>query len=120
MGYMVHHTIIVTGDGRESWMEPGRATIEDAHAFAVACAGRHDGVCGVSALIDTSTNGYRSFMVAPDGSKDGWNTSDKGNNTRAEIVAWLRTIGGFDFAEVQFGDEEGDNRLLAHNADGVE
>jgi hypothetical protein len=35
-------------------------------------------------------NSTRSFLVAPDGSKEGWEESDKGDQRREEFVEWLR------------------------------
>jgi hypothetical protein len=62
MGYMRHHAIIVT-----SWK---RELLEQAHARAVELG------MSVSEVTGEVTNSYRSFLVAPDGSKEGWDTSD--------------------------------------------
>lgn len=116
MGYMVHHAIIVTGSGREDYTPDDRHSVEDAHGFATATAARL-GACEVTDLTSRSTNGYRSFMVAPDGSKAGWNTSDEGDSTRSLIIEWLRASSGFfSWAEVQYGDEGADNRVTDHDA----
>lgn len=121
MGYMVHHALIVTGHGRDSHTPLDWATAEDAHAAAVEIAQRF-GACEVTALTAHATNGYRSFMIAPDGSKAGWSNSDNGDQTRAEMVAWLRDkarSGWFSWAVVRFGDEGGDNGLEEHDNDGA-
>lgn len=116
MGYMVHHALVVTGSARSDYMPADRQTVEDAHEFARATADRLC-ACEVTDLTAESTNGYRSFMVAPDGSKAGWATSDDGDATRSDIIDWLRASSGFfSWAEVQYGDEEADNRVTDHDA----
>lgn len=120
MGYMVHHAIVVTGMKRSEWMSPEWLCAEDAHAFALEAAARNGGACEVTPLTPESTNGYRSFMVAPDGSKEGWATSAEGDETRREIIEWLRSNGAFSFAEIKYGDEECRNALLAHDGETVE
>lgn len=119
MGYMVHHALIVTGIARDSYSSPEWVLVDEAHAAAVEIAGRH-GACEVTSLTPFATNGYRSFVVAPDGSKAGWTESGRGDATRAELIAWLRKNRGWlSWAEVRFGDEGCDNGLEAHDADGV-
>jgi hypothetical protein len=116
MGYMVHHALIVTGSPREDYTPADRHSIEDAHRFAVVTAQRLQ-ACEVTELTALSTNHYRSFMVAPDGSKEGWATSTDGDVTRSEIIEWLRASNGFfSWAEVQYGDDGGDNRLTSHDS----
>jgi hypothetical protein len=56
--------------------------------------------------------------VAPDGSKEGWDNSNTGDEQRAELVAWLESqryddgSTSLDYAEVQFGDDDNDARIL--------
>ena len=98
MGYMSHHAIVVTSAfyGR----------IRDAHAEAVRLG------CDVTPITPAVINGYRSFLIAPDGSKEGWDASEAGNARRESFIQWMRdryVDGGtyLDWAEVNFGD--GDN-----------
>lgn len=76
MGTMIHHAIVVT-----SW---GDYT-ERARAEAIRCCGDEH----VSAMMPRLLNDYSSFLVAPDGSKEGWPDSDQGEARRATFVAWL-------------------------------
>ncbi|AIK69270.1 hypothetical protein PBI_MINERVA_61 [Mycobacterium phage Minerva] len=98
MGYMRHHAIVVT-----SW---DQKLLAEAHAKAVEL-----GAC-VSPLVDGRINMYQSFLVAPDGSKEGWDTSDEGDAQREALVEWLDAQCYDDdstclsWVEVQFGDEE--------------
>lgn len=98
MGYMCHHAIVVT-----SWQHD---LLEQARAKAVELG------MSVSEITPEVTNGYRSFFVAPDGSKEGWDTSDNGDAARDALVAWLDAQRYDDdstplaWVEIQFGDEE--------------
>ena len=77
MGYTVHHTISVT-----SW-NPDH--LREAHTFAVSVG------ASVSAIVDGAINGVATFVVAPDGSKEGWEASAAGDAQRQSIKAWLRS-----------------------------
>lgn len=74
MGWIRHHGIVVTGCG---------AHIEVAHAQAVSIFPE------VSALIGGRMNGYESFFIPPDGSKEGWKDSQDGDGERDKFIAWL-------------------------------
>jgi len=76
MGYMCHHHIVVISFHEKD--------IKKAHA-------RAKDKCGdvVTEILMTPINGYRFFMVGPDGSKEGWSASDKGDKSRENFVDWL-------------------------------
>ncbi len=107
MGYMRHHAILVT-----TWKEEYAAA---AHEVAE----RH---CkSVSPVQESAINGYLSFAVFPDGSKEGWDESEEGDKGRAGLIAWLdsqRHSDGsspFDWVEVQYGDDKRDTLVCAHS-----
>ena len=106
MGYMRHHAIIVT-----SW---DTARLQEAHEAARERLGEE-----VSEIVPSRMNGYGSFLVAPDGSKEGWADSDDGEAQRDAFVAWLNDeswedgSSPFDWVLVQFGDEDEDQRVVA-------
>jgi len=112
MGYNRNHAIVVT-----SWKED---SIIAAHTRAVE---QFADIAPVSPLTDEVTNGYRSFFVAPDGSKEGWAPSDRGDKAREQYIDWLRHqayddgSSALDWVEVDFG---GDDRDILHvrDADG--
>lgn len=97
MGYMRHNAIVVTSYQHE--------LLEQAHAVAVGLG------MSVSVITSEVTNGYRSFLVAPDGSKEGWYQSDIGDEQRAKLAAWLTGQAYEDgstpieWVEVQFADD---------------
>lgn len=77
MGYTIHHTISVTS--------PIANLLHEAHAFATSTG------ASVSEIVLGTVNGVASFLVAPDGSKEGWQASDHGDEQRERIKAWLRS-----------------------------
>lgn len=111
MGYMRHHAIIVTGDMD---YRP--------HEF-IAARERAKTLFGptlVSPIIDSPINGYRSFLIAPDGSKEGWEESDRGDGARDQFKEWLRRERIFlDWVEVQYGDDEGVAKIVAHSREAL-
>ena len=78
MGYIPHHAIIVTAETR---------TIGLFHAQAVATFA--DTCAKVTEPTEAGMNATSSFLVAPDGSKEGWEDSDKGDAARAAFIAYL-------------------------------
>lgn len=74
MGYMAHHAIVVT-----TWKNE---LIQEAHNRAVSLCMNTSSICQIT------TNGYYSFFIPTDGSKEGWPESDKGDARRAEFKKW--------------------------------
>ena len=104
MGYIRHHAIVVSG-----W--------DSAHAV-VAQKKATSLFKWVSPVSPAHTNGYCSFFVPPDGSKEGWNTSTEGDENRKAFINWLRDNDRYlDWVEVQYGDDEGFSTVLAHSDD---
>ena len=116
MGYMRHHMIVVTTyDDR---------LIQQAHTKATEIFGRPERVgvhMAVTPIVVSAVNQYYSFFVPTDGSKEGWSDSDDGDQNRAEFITWLESqryedqSSPFKWAEVQYGDEQRDNRVLHHD-----
>ena len=67
-----------------------------------------------SDLHTSGVNGYFTFMVPPDGSKRDRPEADEGERLRSELIAWMQYHPDylFEWAEVQYGDDEDDNRML--------
>lgn len=101
MGYHRHHAIVVTSFHDRY--------IEVAHAEAERV---FEGTAPVTPITAAAVNGFRSFLVAPDGSKEGWADSDRGDAAREQFVAWLRGAGNdgiyVSWVEVNFGGDDGD------------
>lgn len=105
MGYMRHHAIVVTGPDTRA---------EIAHVEARKRFDRRF----LTDLTDVAVNGYRSFLVAPDGSKEGWPESADGDARRAEFIAYLRGQ-SLGWVEVQFDDDERETKIITCNDDGA-
>ena len=78
MGYMRHDAIVVT-----SWESEA---IEEAAAKARECGLEVLGPSGVA------TNGIRTLLVCPDGSKEGWEESDAFDAKRAKYLEYLNGV----------------------------
>lgn len=109
MGYMRHHAIVVTGSYGEH--------IFAAHSEALDILGSEQ----VSPVSDKAINSHRSFCVFPDGSKEGWDDSDRGDDNRGEFIRYLDGLRYDDgssplrWVEVQFGDDERETKVTAHS-----
>lgn len=121
MGYMRLNAMVVT-----SWDSD---LIQEAHRVAheifdeiVTPFGVSPIAC-VTEVTPETVNGYRSFLIAPDGSKEGWGHSDKGDDARAQFAGWLHEqayrdgSNALSWVEVFFGD---DNRKVGIVRDGDE
>lgn len=107
MGYIRHHAILVT-----SW---NSEDIGKALAMVLEIFG------DVPSVIESEINGYHSFFIPPDGSKEGWAESDDGDECRNKFINWIKDQAHKDgsnnirFAEVLYGDDEGKAEVERHN-----
>jgi hypothetical protein len=107
MGYMCHHAIIVT--------TYDDVKAQEAHTKALELGMQ------VSPVIVSHTNGYLTFLISPDGSKEGWETSDQGDRNRKQFIDWMNSKRYSDnssalmWVEVQYGDDNGDTRIVSHS-----
>ena len=108
MGYMRHHAIVITG-----WQAKN---VEEAALEAERLG------CICSRVVASEINGYLSFAIFPDGSKEGWSESDDGDARRNALIEWMRerseAKGGshyLDWVEVQYGDDNGVTRIVRHS-----
>lgn len=102
MGYMRHDAIIAT-----SWNSNHlKAAHEKAEELGLE----------VSEIVEGRMNHENSFLIAPDGSKEGWQDSDNGDTQRARWKGWMRAQKNMwvDWAHVSFG---GDDPQDAHLVD---
>lgn len=106
MGYIRHNAIVVT-----SWRS---ADIEAAANYAASIGLL---VIGPS---DEVVNGYRTLLVCPDGSKEGWNESNDGDRRRCDFRIWLDKRGHEDggnpleWVEVAYGYDDGNASVEFH------
>jgi hypothetical protein len=97
MGAIIHQAVVVTA------CDPWAKT---AHTKAVRLCGKDH----VTELGPALTNGFRSFLVIPDGSKEGWIESDVGAEHREAFVNWLNRqrygdgSSPYDWVLVEYGE----------------
>ena len=110
MGDIKHHAIIVT-----SWDE---VLIFNANKKAIEV---FEDIASVTEITKPTINSYASFLIAPDGSKEGWDHSYQGDSLRNDFIKWLESqcyddgSTALEYAEVQFGDTYNINMLLRHS-----
>ena len=106
MGYIAHDAVIVTVSdyvyGRE--MDP-RPKLE---AFRASLPEEWRPL--IIGPVPSLTNGYDTYVFLPDGSKEGWDTSDQGDKYREEFLAIFspRYDDGsspFDWVELTYGGD---------------
>lgn len=106
MGYMRHDAIVVT-----SWKSEA---IEEAAAKARECGLE---VIGPSGVV---TNGIRTLLVCPDGSKEGWDESDKFDGKRAKFLEYLNGVRYEDsssclsWVALAYGSDDSEAVVTAH------
>ena len=101
MGYIKHHAIVVT-----SW-EGDR--LEKARNVAKKFG------CNVTNIVGPLGNGYCTFTVVPDGSKEGWATSDEGDEARENFKAWMvanHDGNWWEWVEVAFGTDDANATII--------
>lgn len=108
MGYMRHHAIVVT-----SWK---KELIQEAHDKAKEI---FNGTA--TEILQSTMNGYLSFFIATDGSKEGWNDSNLGDLRRKRFINWCKKqvhedgSSSLNWAELFYGDDEDKARIVNHN-----
>lgn len=103
MGYIRHHGIAITG-----WKDEH---IKQAHKVALKVFGDN-----VTEILSEQTNGYKSFFIGPDGSKEGWDESDSNDEKRAIFITWVSNSKLYvKYCEFFYGDDEGQSEVVSHN-----
>ncbi len=115
MGYIKHHTIVVTGRQDEYLKEAHQKAKEIFEKnFEDESCKKYFASRLVSNLIQGLANKQGSFFIAPDGSTEGWPTSDNCKNARKEFLDWLQeTDNSCDYVEVIFGGDDEYERIVS-------
>lgn len=106
MGYVAHNAIVVT-----SWdLKALTAAYDQAAEMGL-----------ISTDVEASPiNSYWTFLVVPDGSKEGWNDSELGDHRRLLFKDWLRSqryedgSSALEWAEVRYGSDDRDAEVVDH------
>ena len=108
MGYIKHHAIVVTS------YDKGKC--EAAHGYAASLFDTQ-----VTPLLLSPVNGFYSFFIGPDGSKEGWIDSDRGDGRRADFINYIYdqrfedNSNALSYAEFYYGEDNGRAAIEAHN-----
>jgi hypothetical protein len=117
MGYMRHHTIVVTSWDEKKLQVAHDKAVELFHKVPIDI-NRGNTQSLVSPIVNGVVNGYGSFFIAPDGSKEGWEDSDNGDKAREAFINYCREqayddgSNSLSYVEIQFGDDRHDCRVL--------
>jgi hypothetical protein len=101
MGYIKHNSIIFHSWRTEHINEARKKAVEIYEEY------KKESSKLVSEIIPTITNSGASFFIAPDGSKEGWDTSKCIDKAREELLDWLKNHKDnyTDYIEVRFGGD---------------
>jgi len=119
MGYIKHNAIVVTGWEEEKIVEARNKAIEIFEkCFTDEPTVKPYGGKLVSEVINGLINSQSSFFIAPDGSKEGWDTSENGDIARREFLDWLKNNPDnyCDYIEIQFGGDD-EHELIVRSKD---
>lgn len=112
MGYIRHHAIAVTSWNRKKIKKARKKAKE---IFEIT--GKR-----VSGLLVGEVNSYLSFFISPDGSKEGWEDSDRGDKKREEFIGYLEAqkyeedgSNCLSYCEFYYGDSDGGSEVERHN-----
>jgi hypothetical protein len=100
-----HHAIVISS-GMEDPAHEARA-----EALRVGCQ--------ATEIVVSERNAVYTFLIPPDGGYEGLGPSWDGDQRRDAVVEWLDSrnaelgeLAPYTWCEVQYGDDEDDNRLL--------
>lgn len=123
MGYIIHHTIVVT-----SWeTDKLKRVHKKAKEIFKECFSKEIGTKDsiglklISRIQGSITNKYSSFFIAPDGSKEGWDTSEFGDLARKKLIKYINHLAyeegsnSIAYAELYFGEDNGKAEIINHN-----
>ena len=131
MGYIKHNVIVITSwDKKILEKARGRARKLFKKVFKQEDEEfRQDGSKLVSPIIKGIANGYFSFFIAPDGSKEGWSPSQFGDEAREKFMKYVYSLdyedgsNPLDFVEIEFGGDliyGGGARIVNSNSEPIE
>ncbi len=104
MGYLRHECLVISG---EDFTEVARVHVIACQFFNEVGAGSL-----VGGVIQAVMNGGGAFMVAPDGSKEGWELSDDVSAARVKLIDELRHA-AVDWVHLLIGGDDGKYSVLA-------
>jgi hypothetical protein len=98
MGFIKHNAIIVTGEKGDVF----KANKKACKIFKKYLKNN----TLVSEVIPGVANNQYSFLIAPDGSKEGWENSNNADIAREKLCRWLHKKGVCEYIEIRFGGDD--------------
>lgn len=92
MGYIKHHAIIVT-----SW--------DDQQIDKAKKVADNIGLL-VTNVVTDNINGYSTFLICPDGSKEGWPESETGDKMRNDFLDTIKAFSNIEWVEVSYSPDD--------------
>lgn len=83
MGYIRHNAMVVTGDSYPEAIQMFQLVYQKAKELFGDL---------VSEIIKAKVNGYQSFFIGPDGSKEGWNESNEYDIKRKGLADYIDSL----------------------------
>ena len=100
MGNINHNAIVITGWNHNEVQE---AQVKAVELLYPICATEK---ALVSEIVYGEVNGYSSFFIAPDGSKEGWELTKELNSARLQILDYVKNnLRSCDYTHVVFGGD---------------
>ncbi|MDX2191338.1 MAG: hypothetical protein SFY32_15910 [Bacteroidota bacterium] len=112
-----HHSIIVTTNDKAALAKLRLEII----AIYQSKMEAKNGAQLISPIVESLINNHCSFFIAPDGSKEGYDASEDGDNVRKHVVSLIESKKDKDgnnvfyYVEVYYGDDNGKAEILNHN-----
>jgi hypothetical protein len=117
MRNIVHHAIVITSNEKDK--------IELVRNKAFELYGLHMETKNGKALVGPLTigliNNFYTFLICPDGSKEGYDTSDDGDIVRNKICSFIESLqettgtNPVNYVEVSYGADDGTAKIINHN-----
>lgn len=107
MGLIQHDAIIVTSWNDKHIQEARDKAIELYHGVGTESGELR---LPVTEIVESPVNDYATFLIAPDGSKEGWAESKLGDSLRGRFIEWAKASGLYlDIVTVNYGELNDDD-----------
>lgn len=116
MGFIAHDAVIVTISGYVLNSLMGLPAMPDVEAFRASLPAEWQAL--IVGPVKSITNDYLTYAFLPDGSKEGWDTSGKGDEYREQFAALFSFkyedgSSPFDVVHVRFGGDDDEYPTVA-------
>lgn len=116
MKNIIHHTIIVTVKDLKL-AEKIKSEISFLYKKNMEAK---NGFELISPIVPSLINNFYSFFICPDGSKEGYDLSDDGDNIRAKTILLLNAYkskdeeSGINYVELSYGNDNESPQILKY------